>query len=180
MVKGANHGKNQTSIRCEIQRRDLSGNIVGTVGKTGDLPGTSVASTDGESLAGEVSAGRTSCLAYSEGESSGSGNRKASCEDWSDDRSYGPFKKIPRDATTQEKRRYIRSHWKEFGSISRACKEVGLSSSSFYYQPKTNPDERAKKDAELRDRIEKIQLQYPMYGVPVSYTHLTLPTIYSV
>ena len=39
-----------------------------------------------------------------------------------------------------------------------------LSPSTYYYRLKINPKEREKKDADLRDLIEKIQLELPGYG----------------
>jgi len=39
-----------------------------------------------------------------------------------------------------------------------------LSRSSFYYKPKGNGSERMKAEADLRDRIEAICLEFPRYG----------------
>jgi hypothetical protein len=39
-----------------------------------------------------------------------------------------------------------------------------LSRSSFYYRPKTKGPERMKAEADLRDRIEGICLEFPRYG----------------
>ena len=41
---------------------------------------------------------------------------------------------------------------------------TGLSVSGYYYRPKRDPTERARRDAELRDRIEAIQAEFPRYG----------------
>lgn len=41
---------------------------------------------------------------------------------------------------------------------------IGLAPSSYYYQPKTDPKERAQADAELRNRIERIHVDFPGYG----------------
>lgn len=41
---------------------------------------------------------------------------------------------------------------------------TGLSVSGYYYQPKRDPLERAKRDADLRDMIEAIQADFPRYG----------------
>ncbi len=41
---------------------------------------------------------------------------------------------------------------------------MNLSRSSFYYRPKGNGPERMKAEADLRDRIEAICLEYPRYG----------------
>ncbi len=39
-----------------------------------------------------------------------------------------------------------------------------LASSSFYYQPTTDVEERDFNDAELRDHIERLQREFPGYG----------------
>ena len=41
---------------------------------------------------------------------------------------------------------------------------IGLSSSTFYYQPKVSREEREKQDADLRDRIERVQTEHPRSG----------------
>ena len=41
---------------------------------------------------------------------------------------------------------------------------MNLSRSSFYYKPKGNGPERMKAEADLRDRIEAICLEFPRYG----------------
>ncbi len=41
---------------------------------------------------------------------------------------------------------------------------IGLSPSTYYYKPKVSRAERDKKDADLRDKIEKIQAQFPRCG----------------
>ena len=41
---------------------------------------------------------------------------------------------------------------------------IGLSPSSFYYKPKIEPQEREKRDADLRDIIEALHLELPGYG----------------
>ena len=41
---------------------------------------------------------------------------------------------------------------------------IGLSVSSFYYHPKLDPSTSGMADADLRDRIERIQVEFPRYG----------------
>ncbi len=41
---------------------------------------------------------------------------------------------------------------------------IGFAPSSYYYRPTRDPQERAQRDAELRDRIERIHLTFPGYG----------------
>lgn len=49
---------------------------------------------------------------------------------------------------------------------------IGLSTSSFYYKPKRDPILKAKADADLRDRIEKIQAELPRTGYRRLYEYL--------
>lgn len=44
--------------------------------------------------------------------------------------------------------------------------------STFYYQPKTDPMEKAKQDAQTRDLIEKVQAEFPFYGHRRIHEHL--------
>jgi transposase InsO family protein len=67
--------------------------------------------------------------------------------------------------SAEEKRRYIRDHRQELGSISKACQVAGLAPSSFYY----NPDARHRRqfeadDEKLREKIERIHEEFPGYG----------------
>jgi len=41
---------------------------------------------------------------------------------------------------------------------------TGLSASGYYYRPKREPAEQARRDTDLRDRIEAIQADFPRYG----------------
>lgn len=41
---------------------------------------------------------------------------------------------------------------------------IGLSSSTFYYQPKVSREEREKQDADLRDKVELVQTEHPRSG----------------
>lgn len=41
---------------------------------------------------------------------------------------------------------------------------TGLAVSTYYYQPKRNPMEQARRDADVRDRIEALQADFPRYG----------------
>lgn len=48
---------------------------------------------------------------------------------------------------------------------------TGLSISGYYYEPKRDPVERARQDADLRDRIEKVQAVHPRYGYRNLHKH---------
>jgi len=41
---------------------------------------------------------------------------------------------------------------------------IGLSSSTFYYQPKISHEEREKQDTDLLDRVERVQMEHPRSG----------------
>jgi putative transposase len=67
--------------------------------------------------------------------------------------------------SAEEKRRYIRHHRQELGSISKACQVAGFASSTFYYQA----DNQHRKhfddqDEKLRQQIEGIHEEFPGYG----------------
>lgn len=50
----------------------------------------------------------------------------------------------------------------------------GLSRSAFYYTPKVDSGEKQFRDAQLRDKIEKIQAEFPGYGYRRVKKHLLL------
>ena len=62
-----------------------------------------------------------------------------------------------------QKRQFIHHHLEEFGSVSSACKIVGLAVSSYYYK-KNNNSKRAQDNADARDLIERVQAEFPFYG----------------
>ena len=77
----------------------------------------------------------------------------------------GLFKKIARLGSAQQKRRYIRDHRQELGSISKACQVAGLPISSYYYKPDAAHRRRCDSDDEkLREQIERIHEEFPGYG----------------
>jgi len=41
---------------------------------------------------------------------------------------------------------------------------IGISSSTFYYDPQVTREEREKQDADLRDRVERVQTEHPKSG----------------
>src|SRR5206468_3506168 len=53
----------------------------------------------------------------------------------------------------------------ELGSVSKACQVTGLSSSSYYYKPDPQHQQRrTTADEKLRDQIERIHGEFPGYG----------------
>ena len=153
MIRRVYYGKNQKAFRRTIQTGDLSGGHLGSR-DSGDLPGSSTSQADSRTLDCQISTRRAPWETLSQGKSAGEAGRETSYKNWADGCGERPFKKIPPGATSSQKRRFIRSHWKEFGSVSKACKRVGLCQSSYYYQLKIHPQERLRRDIELRDQIE--------------------------
>jgi len=67
----------------------------------------------------------------------------------------------------------VRRYGGELGlSVKDGCKMIGLSPSSYYYTPKVARVERDQRDAELRDRIEHIQGEFPRAGYRIVRAHL--------
>lgn len=54
---------------------------------------------------------------------------------------------------------------------------ISLPLSSYYYRPKKSPEERARQDADLRDKIEEIHVGLPGYGYRRIKEHLELEGI---
>jgi putative transposase len=91
--------------------------------------------------------------------------QKAQGQDWRSGHGDGPHKKIASLGSAEEKRRYIRDHLEELGSVSKACQVSGLAPSSFYY--KSSPQyqrRRVEEDEKLRQQIERILEEFPSYG----------------
>src|SRR5207302_321308 len=77
----------------------------------------------------------------------------------------GPYKKIANLGSAEEKRRYIRDHRQELGSISKACQVAGFAPSSYYYKPnQKRRRQREANDEQLRQQIEGIQEELPSWS----------------
>jgi len=48
---------------------------------------------------------------------------------------------------------------------------TGFPMSSYYYRPKRDPVERTRRDASLRDEIERVQAEFPRYGYRTLHKH---------
>jgi transposase InsO family protein len=172
MLKGVeSYGTSKKKIHRRIQGSYCS---TGALGDTpqGALPGVSASSSNNHGLAMQVPRGQEFSQAQYERKDSSSADREATSQDWGADNDHRPFKKTRREYTTTEKRRWVRDHLNEFGTISKACKAIGISVSSFYYKPKVDPKTQARRDSDLRDLIEKIQAKFPQYGVRQLYWEL--------
>ena len=99
------------------------------------------------------------------GTPTGGREQKAQGQDCRSGFGDGPHKKIASLGSAEQKRRYIRDHLEELGSVSQACQVSGLAPSSFYYKSNLKYQRRrADEDEKLRQQIERIQEEFPGYG----------------
>lgn len=164
MVREVEYGKSQKAFRRSVQGINLPAGF-GRPGAAGDLSGSPAQSSDSGALGDAVSARRALGPSISGRKGTSAGDRKATCEDRSDGGADRPVKKNSKDISGQEKRRWVGDHREQFGTVSKACKAIGLATSSYYYKLKVDPTERLKRDSDLRDLIEEIQSKFPQYGV---------------
>jgi transposase InsO family protein len=172
MLKGVEtYGTSKKKIYGRVQRGDCSAGAVRNSNQ-GSLSGASAPPSNSNRLDKQARRRQESSQAQHKRESAGKANREAAGQGWRVDDDHRPFKKTRREYTTEEKRRWVRGHRGEFSSVSKACKAIGISVSSFYYKLKVAPAIRAERDADLRDLIEKIQSTFPQYGVRQVYWEL--------
>lgn len=171
MVQGVEYGKSKKAFRREIQRRDLPADIDGHRHQS-CLSGSSTGSPYCGRLVEEIREWRGPESPDGTGKDVGEASGEVTRQDWPDGSADRSFKKTSRDFTTEERREWVRGNREQFGTISKACKTIGISISSFYYKVKIDAKVRAERDAELRDFIEQIQVQFPQYGVRQVYWEL--------
>jgi len=94
----------------------------------------------------------------------GARERETQGQDWRVNDDGGSLKKSGGLEKTADKRRFVDHHVEEFGSVSNACKAVGIAPSSYYYKPKQDEVARAESDANTRELIESVQAEFPFYG----------------
>src|SRR5215467_447756 len=159
------NGKNPSQIRSRFQtasdRPDRSRPVEFGAGGAGLSDRPQRAGT----LARAVSPERPGGSSIEPRAGTGSRERETAGQDRRSGDADGPFKKIADLGSTAEKRRYIRDHRQELGSVSQACQVTGLAASSFYYKP--NPQHRRrreKQDEKLRQQIEQIHEEFTGYG----------------
>lgn len=106
-------------------------------------------------------------------EAIGEGERKTPGQSGAAHDDGGYSKKNGRMETAAEKRRFARNQLKKFGTVSEACRAVGLAPSSYYYQPKEKRRiKQEKEEADIRDLIEEVQVEFPFYGYRRIRAHL--------
>ena len=98
------------------------------------------------------------------GKGAGTGEREAQGQGRRADHDDRPFKKSGGLQKAADKRRFVHHHREEFGSVSEACKAVGLAPSSYYYKPKRDEVAQTQADADVRGIIEEVQAEFPFYG----------------
>lgn len=165
------YGKDSQKVRPSVQKRDLSGNRKRFEYRQRDLSCAPVARTAGIQLDIAVSERRASKTLPRQTCSARARERKTQGKNRRTHHDGGLAKKNGKFKKPAEKREIARDHVKEFGSVSAACRALGLSKSSYYYQPKKRL-ETATSEADMRDLIEQVQLEYPFYGYRRIYAHI--------
>ena len=159
------NGKDSSKVRTRVQtpthRPDQSrANDRPTGG-----PRASTVTQPDRVLAPAVRRQRSSGASIQTGTPIRSREREAQGEDWRPVYADGAYKKIASLGSAEEKRRYIRDHRQELGSISKACQVTGLAASSYYYKSEAQHHrQREAEDEKLREKIERIHEEFPGYG----------------
>lgn len=158
------YGKDPKEVRRSIQNPGLPANRGRHSNGGRDQPRQS----DPENYRGRLAAALRGRHSDSQGrgspEGAGTRKREAKGQNWRTDDDYRLVKKNGALEKTADKRRFVDHYVEQFGSVSDACKAVGLTPSSYYYKPKGNPVAKAKADADVRDLIEETQAEFPFYG----------------
>lgn len=166
------YGKDQKKVRYPIQDPNLPKHRGRGQHCFADLPGPPTSESHCRALAKEVYLGRPANSISRQGEGPGKGDREAQGKSRGTDHDRRSFKKSRILQTPEQKRQYVDNYLKQFESVSEACRIVGISSSSYYYRPKETSVEAAKADADVRDRIEAVQAEFPFYGYRRIHHHL--------
>ena len=159
------NGKNSSKIRDRIQTsthrpdRGRANNGAGSRAQASAFP------KPHRLLARSVPHQRAGRSSIETGAPVGSRKREAKGQDRRSVPADGAYKKIASLGSAEEKRRYIRDHRQELGSISKACQVAGLAPSSYYYKPNQQYRRQLEADDErLRQQIDGIHKELPGYG----------------
>jgi len=68
------------------------------------------------------------------------------------------------ELSVREKIQWIDRHYQRIGSKKKAAEVIGLTMSSYYYDPKIPRSEKEEWDADLRGKIEQIRITHPKTG----------------
>lgn len=158
------YGKDQKEVRHSVQDPDLSGDRVWGHPGSQRLPRVPASKIPGRGVACQVRLRLSGEPITDAGQAVGAGSREAQGEGRRADDDHRPSKKSRGLETPSAKRRFVDRHREQLGSVSSACRAVGLALSSFYYRSRQDARVKARQDADLRDRIEEIQAEFPAYG----------------
>src|SRR2546428_2123365 len=155
------HGKNPSKVLTGVQATNSRRNRKRT--KKSQSGGARVSGLSrGDQSVAPTGRGK-SAERHAVGARKSGGSRKRTAE--SKDRRAGDaerlFKKVPELRTTAEKRQFVGDQWEELGSVKKACEVMGISPSTYYYRPKVDEAVREKQDADLKEKIEAIQVENP-------------------
>lgn len=110
-------------------------------------------------------AGVNSITAYPGGSSSGQSGEAGAVGRQADARERVPKKGVTEQPQPVPKKREIVACFKHLiSNIRRGCQLMNIARSTFYYKGKTRSSYQVKAEADLRDRIEAICLEFPRYG----------------
>lgn len=165
------YGKNQKEVRRPVQDQGGRGHRKRSGRDRRPLPGATAHPLGCGAVGGPLQRGDAYCDGQP-GAGARAADREAPGQGRRADDADGSFKKSRQLETTAEKRRFVRDYWDQLGSIEAACDTVGLAVSSYYYQAKKDPVEKARQEAEIRDLIEQIQAEFPFYGYRRVHEHL--------
>ena len=159
------NGKNPSKIRSRIQTSTDCTDRSRPRDDRASRTRTSTVATGDLQLARSVPEKHAGGPSITAGAAVGSRERETQSEDRQLGDGDGAFKKTASLGSAAEKRRYIRDHCKELGSVSKACQVAGLASSSYYYNPdKHHRRRREAEDERLRYQIDQIHEGFPGYG----------------
>ena len=152
------YGKSSQKVRPSVQKSDLPGNRKRCQNRQRGLPGTAVGKSTCVHVVGQILERRTPETLSGQACSIGARERETEVQSGRAHHDGGRAKKNGKLEKAAEKRAVVRLHVKKCGSVSEACRIVGISSSSFYYRPKDRL-KTAESEANLRDLIEEVQAE---------------------
>ncbi len=159
------NGKDSSKVRSRIQAStDRANRGRGAVRRSGRTRPAAIAKPGG-AMAQSISKQRSGGSSIKPGTPVGSREREAQGQDRRSGHADRAYKKTASLGSAAEKRRYIRDHRQELGSVSKACQVSKLAPSTYYYKPDPkHAKKRDDDDEKLRQQIERIHEEFPGYG----------------
>ena len=159
------NGKDSSKIRSRIQTSTDRANRSRGVDRRSGRTRPAAIEKPGRAMARSISKQRFGRSSIKPGTPIGSRERKAQGQDRRSGHADRAYKKTASLGSAAEKRRYIRDHREELGSVSKACQVSKLAPSSYYYKPDPrHAKRRDDEDEKLRQQIERIHEELPGYG----------------